>query len=253
MVETARSGIFLVAPAAAATLADEELVPKIVGGDVALFEVLMRRYNQRLYRVARAIVGSNDAEDVVQQSYLDAFTHLAQFEGRASMMSWLTRIVANRAIAVRAAWRRAAGNAVDEDVETMPAPHAGTPDHAATREELLCALEAAIGELPEGCRAAFVLRDVEGLSTREAAELLGVTEEALKVRLHRARATVKARLGRDVPELVAEVFAFGLTRCDRMVTSVLDAVSPHATRGTAVSGTEGVAPSASSTSSITSL
>lgn len=233
-------------------IADEELVPKIIAGDVALFEVLRRRYNQRLYRVARAIVGESDAEDVVQQGYLDAFTHLAQFEGRASVMSWLTRIIAHRAIAVRAASRRG-GPAVDEDVETMPCSDRAAPDRVATREELLRAMESAIEDLPAGCRAAFVLRDVEGLSTHDAAELLGVTDEALKVRLHRARGLVKERLGRDVPELVAEVFAFGFARCDRMVVTVLAAIARQATSGTAVSGTDGVSPSARSTSSITSL
>jgi RNA polymerase sigma-70 factor, ECF subfamily len=221
MVSTARSGISIAAPPSAAfALADDEIVPKIVAGEVALFEVLMRRYNQRLYRVARAIVGSNDAEDVVQQGYLDAFMHLDQFEGRASVISWLTRIVANRAIRLRASSRRLL-LIVDEDVEQIAGGDGSAPERAATREELLQALESAIDELPEGYRAAFVLRDVEDMSTHEAAEILGVTEEALKVRLHRARTLVKARLGRDVPELVAEVFAFGLTRCDRMVAAVL--------------------------------
>src|SRR5205085_6085322 len=230
MANEARSGIFIAAPQSAALLGDEEVVPRILAGDAALFEVLMRRYNQRLYRVARAIVGGNDAEDVVQQSYLDAFVHLAQFEGRGSVGAWLSRIVANRAFAVRASTRRAEGTTADGDTDGVESAHDREPDHAASREELLRALEAAVEDLPEGYRDAFVLRDVENLSTREAAELLGVSEDALKVRLHRARNLVKARLGREVPELVAEVFAFGLTRCDRMVLAVLGSVAPELSR-----------------------
>jgi len=220
-----RSGIFLIASADAATLDDAALVAGILAGDVSLFETLMRRHNQRLYRTALAIVGASDAEDVLQQSYLDAFMHLAQLEDRANVAAWLTRIVVNGALALLAKRRRSVTDDADLDNVEAPATHA--PEHLATREELRCALESAVGELPDGYRAAFVLRDVENLSTREAADYLSITEEALKVRLHRARAIVKARLGRDVPELVADVFAFGLVRCDRMVITVLDTVAPH--------------------------
>jgi RNA polymerase sigma-70 factor (ECF subfamily) len=227
MNTNARSGIFLVASPDAANLTDDQLVQRVVGGEVSLFEALMRRYNQRLYRTASAIVGTNDAEDVVQQAYLDAFVNLVRFEGRSSVATWLSRIVVNRALAVIASERRHAIAEAEPHMDAIEDPEAIDADRLATREELLRALETAIAELPAGCRAAFVLRDIESLSTREAAELLGITEEALKVRLHRARAIMKQRLGREVPELVEDVLAFGLVRCDRMVLRVLGAVAPH--------------------------
>lgn len=205
-----------------ADLADETLVQRVCAGEVALFEQLMRRYNRRLHRIARNIVGEADAEDVLQQAYLDAYAHLAQFEGLAKFSTWLTRIVVHRATTHRRRWSRAVGTPLDDDFSSFAPP----PDVSASRGRMMRSLEKAIASLPEPYRLVVILRDVEELSTREAADALGVREEALKVRLHRARTLLRARLGADVTDGMKDVFAFDGARCDRIVAAVLAQLAP---------------------------
>jgi len=207
------------------TLPDDiDLVRRILEGELELFELLMRRTNPRLFRVARAIVGDDDeAEDVLQQTYLNAFAQLRSFEGRARFSTWLTRIAANEALA-RVRQRRRLVSA-DEEEETMwqhepdrPGPN---PEADAASQELRRILEQALDELPPNHRAILVLRDVEELSTLEAASCLGITEESAKVRLHRARAQLRQRLATRIDSVTREVFPFHLSRCDRVVAAVL--------------------------------
>jgi RNA polymerase sigma-70 factor, ECF subfamily len=202
---------------------DEELIRRIRAGDTAKFEALMRRYNQRLYRVARGIVRDHaDAEDVMQQAYLNAYTHLHQYERRGSFASWLTRIAVHEAFAGH---RRRAAAAVTEplagegpfDRIASPEPD---PEQAALSSELRRDLEAIIDALAEAYRPVFVLREVEGLTTAETAEALGLSEDVVKTRLHRARAMLRDALARD-GQRPRDLFRFGLGRCDRVVASVL--------------------------------
>jgi RNA polymerase sigma-70 factor (ECF subfamily) len=199
---------------------DEELVGRIRGGEPALFEVLMRRHNRRLYRAARAILGDADeAEDVMQQAYLDAFLHLGQFEGRSRFSTWLTRIAVHEALARR---RR---RAVEEKAMPVDARLAGLrsrhdPEREAHAEELRRLLEHALDALPARYRCAFVLREVEGLSTAEVAECLGVSEEVVRTRLHRAKRMLRDGLYEKVGAAGPEAFEFHLARCDRVVAGV---------------------------------
>jgi RNA polymerase sigma-70 factor, ECF subfamily len=201
---------------------DEELIRRIRAGDAALFEALMRRYNQRLYRVARGIVrDEGEAEDVMQQAYLNAFTHLHQYENRGSFAGWLTRIAVHEALAGH---RRRAAAALTEpgagdgcDHLASPSPD---PEQAALSSELRRDLEAVIDSLPDAYRPVFVMREVEGLTTAETAEALGLTEDVVKTRLHRARAMLRNALAREGrrPE---DLFRFGFERCDRVVAAVV--------------------------------
>src|SRR5687767_12532312 len=183
------------------TLTDEQVVADVLKGQTALFEVLMRRYNERVYRAVRAILRDEaEAEDVMQQAYLNAYAHLRQFDGRAKFSTWLTRIAINEALArVR---RRRSYEPFDEETSQVDrdafgpggrvlADPARNPERAAVTKELRDLLEWAIDGLPDGAREVFVLREVEGLSTAEAAAALDVSEDVVKTRLSRARSALR--------------------------------------------------------------
>jgi RNA polymerase sigma-70 factor, ECF subfamily len=203
---------------------DGELVRRILMGELELFELLMRRSNPRLFRVARAIVGDDDeAEDVLQQTYLNAFAQLRSFEGRARLSTWLTRIAANEALARVRQRRRLVATEDEEEIMWHQEPERSrpSPEADAASGELKRILEQALDELPPNHRAILVLRDVEELSTLEAATCLGITEESAKVRLHRARAQLRERLSTRIDSVTKEIFSFHLKRCDRVVAAVL--------------------------------
>jgi RNA polymerase sigma-70 factor (ECF subfamily) len=205
--------------------ADEELVCRVKAGDKGLFEVLMRRYNQRLFRVTRAILRDDaEAEDVMQQAYLNAYAHLDQFAGRSSCATWLTRIAVHEASA-RARRRRSAENEnmrdPDEDAAASLPDGGPDPEAQLLAGEVRGLLEAAIDALPERYRCTFVLREVEGLGTAEAAESLGISEELVKTRLYRARALLRDELCRRAGNEIGRTFSFHLSRCDRVVSAVM--------------------------------
>ena len=204
---------------------DEELAERVRGGDTALYEVLMRRYNQRLYRIARAIVRDDaEAEDVVQQAYINAYLHLDQFAERARLSTWITKIAVYGALArVRRRERAPAVPFDDAGEDSMEARTTSTsidPERQALSGELRALLEQAIEGLPESYRTVFVLRELEGLNTAEAADCLDVTEETVKTRLHRAKAMLRDTLYQRAGVAGPSVFALHLSRCDRIVEAV---------------------------------
>jgi RNA polymerase sigma-70 factor (ECF subfamily) len=210
-----------------ATLPDADIVARIRNGESALFEVLMRRHNQRVYRMARAVVkDETEAEDVMQQAYINAFTHLHQFEQRAQFSTWLIRITLHEALARRRRRNVEASAAMtdrDQDGELMDELIAPDPDpeRQAYAAELAQVLEDAVDGLPEAYRIVFALRDVEGLSTAETAAGLSIGEEAVKTRLHRARAMLRRTLAEQFGAASARAFQFHASRCDRVVSAVL--------------------------------
>jgi RNA polymerase sigma-70 factor, ECF subfamily len=209
------------------TLTDAEVVDRVRNGETPLFEILMRRHNQRVYRVARAVVrDETEAEDVMQQAYLNAFTHLRQFEDRAQFSTWLTRITVHEALSRRRK-RRPDESLTNEDNEVtgeimaaLTSPQAD-PERQAYAGELNRVLEAAVDALPETYRTVFMLRDIEGLSTSETAAGLDLGEEAVKTRLHRARVMVRRSVTERIGASTAGAFQFHATRCDRVVAAVL--------------------------------
>jgi RNA polymerase sigma-70 factor, ECF subfamily len=212
-------------------LPDSEIVQRVRAGERALFEVLMRRYNQRVYRITRAIVKDEaEAEDVMQQAYINAFVHLPQFEERAQFSTWLTRIAVNEAIARRNKLRVAHGMKHQGDVHAdlaIESIRSGEPDpeHQAYIHELHCVLEDAVDTLPEAYRAVFVLRDIEGMTTAETGQGLGIGEEAVKTRLHRARAMIRRAVSARIGATATQAFQFQAPRCDRIVAAVLERLS----------------------------
>jgi RNA polymerase sigma-70 factor (ECF subfamily) len=211
-------------------LTDEEVRQRVLGGDTALFEVIMRRYNQRLFRAARAIIKNDaEAEDVLQESYMRAYAHLREFEGRARLSTWLTKIVIHEAAARIRRQRRfdsmEDGERAAEEVVDLE-NDAQDPEKIAAGRELAAVLEDAIDRLPEAFRTVFMLRAVEALSGAETAECLDIPEETVKTRLFRARALLQKDLERRNDASLQGVHRFLAERCDRVVRTVIGRLMP---------------------------
>jgi RNA polymerase sigma-70 factor (ECF subfamily) len=198
---------------------DGALVERVRQGDRDAFVGLMRRYNARVFRIARAILPDDaEAEDAAQEAWVLAWRHLHQFEGRSRFSTWLARIAAREATA-RARKRRLvlAPDVVEHamDEETTDA------ERLASDGEARALLEEAIDGLPEAFRAVFVMRSVEDMSVAETALVLGIPEDTVKTRLHRARKALREDLARRFDAAADGVFGFDGARCDRMVANVL--------------------------------
>jgi RNA polymerase sigma-70 factor (ECF subfamily) len=206
---------------------DEEIARRVLAGETALFEVLMRRHNQRVYRAIRSVLRDEaEVEDAMQQAYLSAYLHLAEFEGSARLSTWLVRIAVNEALGrLRRDRRRLALADAIEGTAPMTNPPPETPEDTADRRELTAMLEREVDGLPELYRTVFVLREVEGLTTADAAQALGTSEDVVKTRLHRARGLLHERLAALADARRGEIFAFHAPRCDRVVAAVMDAIA----------------------------
>lgn len=204
---------------------DEQVVTRILAGETALYELLMRRHNQRVYRVARAILRDDgEAEDVMQDAYVRAYQSLGSFEGRAKFSTWLTRIAVHEALArVR---RRSRFSSIDTsdlshgDLMNSAISSDRSPEQKSYDRELSGVIEKAVLSLPDEYRLVFMLRDVEGMSTEETAQCLNLTQENVKVRLFRAHAKLRKHLYAEVGAVAAHSFQFHATRCDRVVSGV---------------------------------
>jgi RNA polymerase sigma-70 factor (ECF subfamily) len=204
------------------TLSDEEIVISVLAGETALFEILMRRHNEQVYRAARAILrDEREAEDVMQQAYVNAYTHLAQFDRRARFSTWLTKIAVYEALS-RARRRGRYQSLDDGSVETfMPLTTSPDPERQAFGRELGALIESAVDCLGDGYREVFMLRQVQGKSTAETAQVLGVSEDVVKTRFSRARHALQTELLTRVGGVSQEAFTFGRTRCDSVVANVM--------------------------------
>jgi RNA polymerase sigma-70 factor, ECF subfamily len=209
---------------------DEEVVKQVLAGETALYEILMRRYNQRLYRLARSILRNDgDAEDVMQDAYVRAYEHLSQFAGEAKFSTWLTKIAVYEALGrVRHRGRTENLDSGLDAEHVMAKTKSDTPDpeRQAYDRELRSVLEHAIDTLPEIYRLVFVLRIVEGLSVAETAGCLDIGAEAVKTRLHRARSLLRKDLQQRAGIVTAQAFPFHLSRCDRVVKAVFRRIAP---------------------------
>lgn len=212
------------------SVSDETLVRRILAGEKLLFAVVMRRYNRRLFRTARAIVREDgEAEDVVQHAYVAAYDKLPRYRGSGSFGGWLNRITVNEAY-TRLRNRNHRGElSVLEGGQSIMSE--SDPEDEAYRRELGKVLEGQIDELSENLRIVFVLRDVQELNTKETAALLNTSEEAVRIRLHRARHQLQQRLA-EVMVAAPEAFPFAGERCDRMVENVLRRLAIYPNGGT---------------------
>lgn len=205
------------------SLSDAEVVTRVRAGERPLFEILMRRYNQRLFRVARSILRDDaESEDVVQQTYVSAYLHLEQFAGTAQFSTWLTRIALNEAMGRarrRARWVEVPADGGGEPMNPRLVD-TRSPEEQAAERELTHLLERAIDELPELYRVTIVMREVQQLSVAEIASCLELSEEAVKMRVHRGKAMLREALVARVDGAASDAFAFLGARCDRLVAAV---------------------------------
>jgi RNA polymerase sigma-70 factor (ECF subfamily) len=199
---------------------DATLVSRILAGEHSLFERLVRRYNQRFYRAARAQIANDaTAEDVLQQAWMSIYRALSQWSGRGSFSSWALTIVIHTCLKQRGIMNYSEEADPDETSSALPGPEEETHRHQ-LREVLARNVDALSPKL----RTVLVLCDVEGLSGPEASEALGVSEEAVRVRLHRARRTLQTTLEKQLGAEEKELFSFMGTRCDRMTAAVMKAL-----------------------------
>jgi RNA polymerase sigma-70 factor (ECF subfamily) len=208
--------------AQSSTLPDEAIVARILDGDKPLFEVLMRRHNQRVFRAARAILrDEREAEDVMQDAYVKAYAHLDQFDRRAQFSTWLTKIAVHEALARVRRQRRYEPLDATAMETRMPSTPPPDPERQAFGRELGRLLESAVDKLGDGHREVFMLRQIEGLSTAETAEILGVSEEVVKTRFSRARHALQQDLLDRTGAATAGAFTFGQAHCDSVVAAVM--------------------------------
>jgi RNA polymerase sigma-70 factor, ECF subfamily len=203
---------------AVARLSDEEIVARVLGGDTSLFELIVRRHNQRLFRAARAILRNDgEAEDAMQEAYVRAFVNLDQFAGEAKFSTWLTKIAVYEALGrLRRAKRQ-------EDLPEMNSRD--NPERTAYGRELQSAIESAVDALPMLYRSVFVMREMDDMSVAETADCLGITQESVKTRLHRARALLRSRLEHAVGTAAGQAFSYRGHRCDRMTSTVMNRIA----------------------------
>ncbi len=213
-------------------LPDSEFARRIAAGDQLAFEALMRKYNRMLYRTARAILRDDaEAEDALQLAYLHAYRSIGGFRGESRLSTWLTRIVVNEALMrVRKHGTEGAvipldsvtdeeGNLLSSEGSTASVER---PDAAAMRGEIRTLIERKIDALPDVFRTVFVLRALEELSVEETAGCLGVPEATVRTRFFRARSLLRESLAKEVDYAIDGAFAFDGSRCDRIVSGVLD-------------------------------
>ena len=217
------------------TLDDPALVARALAGEDGAIRTLVRRHNQKLFRVARAVTGdAAEAEDVVQASYVKAFSHLASFRGEAQFATWLTRITLNEALGRR---RRQRPTAPLEAAEREQAAGGGqvilfpatqlaiNPETEMARSEVRDILERVVDELPAAFRLVFVLREVEGMSVEETARQLSLKPETVRTRLHRARRLLRTAIEAELSGAFTALFPFDGERCVHMADRVLAALA----------------------------
>src|SRR5262245_4481350 len=210
-------------------LTDAELLGRARKGDPNAFGALVRRHDRFLYRVARSVLrDAVEAEDVVQQTFLKAFTKLAEFRGDANLRTWLTRIAMNDAIRRRRGRRLLVELGELENAKErapsaayLPDPTGSTPEAEAARSQIRHLLERAIDELPPAFRTILIMRDVEEVSVEETAGILGIKPETVRTRLHRARSRLRESLGKELGMMLKDVFPFERPRCDALTDRLL--------------------------------
>jgi RNA polymerase sigma-70 factor (ECF subfamily) len=212
--------------------AESELVAAARGRNESAIRELVRRNNQRLFRVARAVLRDDaEAEDVVQETYVKAFTKLDGFEGKAAFSTWLTRIALNEALGRRRRRRPTVGfETVEEKEGAALIPFPGVevppdPEHATARRELGALIGQLVDQLPDPFRVVFVLREVEEMSTEEAGDYLGIKPATVKTRLFRARRLLREAMEARVAKGFSAVYPFDGARCTRLADRVVARLS----------------------------
>jgi len=207
---------------------DAELVRRARGRDEAAIRAIIKSNNRRLYRLARGILRNDgEAEDVVQETYVRAFTHLDSFRGDSSFATWLSRIAMNEALGrlrrqhPSVEWTSLAPGVLEAQIIQFPLSASSDPEKTMAQREIQHVVEHAIDDLPEAFRIVFITRVIEGMNVEETAEILGLKPQTVKTRLHRARTMLRDNVEKKVGPVVMEAFPFAGKRCDRLTEAVL--------------------------------
>ena len=208
--------------------ADAELVARARSRDEAAVRSIMQSNNRRLYRLARGILrNDSEAEDVVQETYVRAFTNLERFRGESSLSTWLARIAMNEALGrlrrqrPSVEWTSLPQGALEAQIIQFPLSSADDPEKSMAQREIQRVVEHAIDELPEAFRIVLITRVIEGMNVEETADILGLKPETVKTRLHRARTMLRDQVENKIGPLVMEAFPFAGKRCERLTEAVL--------------------------------
>jgi RNA polymerase sigma factor (sigma-70 family) len=216
------------APSPSQSEDERALVLRVVAGDRTAFELVMRRHNRRLFRLARATLRNDaEAEDALQEAYLTAYRSMVQFRGDAALGTWLSRLVLNECLGrIRRQTRR--DNVIplqrsqdDTELDTVVTTDANSPEQALMRSELRTLLESKLDALPEAFRIVFVLRCVEEMSVEETARCLSIPEATVRSRHFRARSLLRDSVSQEIDMAQRDVYEFGGAHCDRVVARVL--------------------------------
>ena len=207
---------------------DSELVRRARTRDEAAVRAIMQSNNRRLYRLARGILRNDgEAEDVVQETYVRAFTHLDQFHGDSSLSTWLSRIAINEALGrlrrqrPGVEWTSLPQGTIEAQIIQFPLASAVDPEKSMAQREIQHVVEHAIDELPEAFRIVFITRVIEGMNVEETADILCLKPETVKTRLHRARTMLRNNVEKKIGPVVMDAFPFAGKRCERLTEAVL--------------------------------
>src|SRR4051794_4801446 len=207
---------------------DAELVRRALGRDETAARTIMQANNRRLFRLARGILRNDaEAEDVVQETYVRAFTHLEQFRGDSSLSTWLSRIAMNEALGRLRRQRPGVElsslpqGALEAQIIQFPLAASEDPEKSMAQREIQHVVEHAIDELPEPFRLVFITRVIEGMNLEETAEILGLNPVTVKTRLHRARAMLRDNVEKKIGPVVMDAFPFAGKRCERLTEAVI--------------------------------
>jgi RNA polymerase sigma-70 factor (ECF subfamily) len=208
---------------------DAELVRRARARDEAAVRAIMQANNRRLYRIARGILrNDSEAEDVVQETYVRAFTHLQDFRGDSSLATWLARIAMNEALGrlrrqrPAVEWTSLPPGVLEAQIIQFPhSANSEDPEKSMAQRQIQHVVEHAIDELPDAFRIVFITRVIEGMNVEETAEILGLKPETVKTRLHRARTMLRDNVEKKIGPVVMEVFPFAGKRCERLTAAAL--------------------------------
>ena len=205
---------------------DFDVISRILAGEKNLYAILVRRYNQRLYRVGISIINDNtEVEDAMQVAYIKAYENLAKFSFKADFSTWLTRILINECFSI-VRKRKHSINLNSSMIESeMHHPHitdTATPAATVMNAELKVIIELAILKLPEKYRTVFIMREIESMSIAETKACLAISAINVKVRLNRAKALLRKSL--NAYYVKEDIFSFQLTRCNSVVSRVLQRI-----------------------------
>ncbi|NJD23179.1 MAG: RNA polymerase sigma factor [Melioribacter sp.] len=205
-----------------ASMDDEEIIRSVLNGNRNDYEFIMRRYNERLYRIGISILkDESDVEDIMQETYIKAYKNLETFKQQSKFSTWLTRIMVNESLA-KLKYRKRFEQLGDTETDNTPSyfTHSETPEKQFMQKELRGIIENAVKSLPQKYQTVFMMREIENMNVQETAKSLNITNENVKVRLHRAKELLKTNI--TLASGTPEIFPFLQNRCDRVVSFVLE-------------------------------